>query len=69
MTKFWFERSVRTCRCEPVWGGYLKNSESKNHQVWVFEKIQIQRTANSRYLKNFKELPGFMKELAKTQQF
>jgi hypothetical protein len=54
---------------EPPGLGVRKNSESKNHQVWVFEKIQIQRTANSRYLKNFKELPGFMKELAKTQQF
>jgi hypothetical protein len=54
MTKFWFERSLRTCRCEPVWGGYLKNSESKNHQVWVFEKIQNQRTTRSGYLKKFR---------------
>jgi hypothetical protein len=36
-------------------------------EVQVSEKIQIQRIAGSRYFKKFKELLGFMKELAKTQ--
>jgi hypothetical protein len=44
MTKFWFERSLRTCRCEPVWAWvFEKKSDSKNCQFQVFKKLQ--RTA------------------------
>jgi hypothetical protein len=61
-----------------------KTTESKNHRFWVFEKFQnrknhwfwvfekkikIKRSTSSGYFKNFKELLGFMKEPAKTQQF
>jgi hypothetical protein len=50
--------------------GYLKMLESKNCQVWVFEKkIQNQRTIRSGYLKNLKELSSFMKDVVKTKQF
>jgi len=43
--------------------------ESNNCEVQVSEKIQIQRIAGSGYFKKFKELLGFMNELAKTRQF
>lgn len=45
---------------------YLSFFRIKGHWVWVFEKKQIQEgILNFGYFKKIKELPGFMKELAK----
>jgi hypothetical protein len=54
----WFQVFGKIQNQRIVGSGYLKKkkADSKNHQVWVV-------------FKNFKELPGFVKEPTKTQQF
>jgi hypothetical protein len=65
MTKFWFKRSLRTCRCEPVWARYLKNSESKNHQVWVFEKNSDSKNCQFQVFKKLQRTARFYERSGK----
>jgi hypothetical protein len=50
-------------------GHVFEKFRIKNHQVWVFEKKSDSKNHQFQVFKNFKELPDFMKEVARTQQF